>query len=185
MFVSFIYFGKKKLRAKVKRILVSASILLVLFLSACATGRVAQDEETIEEVEQPEVVEVYTPDLEVDVEKIYSWADLMPGPDSNDRFHITGKINVPASNEYSLSVLKLKTIHILQNDEQVFAIKPTVREENVGSERFKSYLFSTITGLSIGPNLDLDKLIDVELIFTDGMDNYSYRILNQPIEKTY
>lgn len=160
--------------------------MALLFLTACATGRVEEKKEDYEEeIEQPEPEEAYAPDLQVDIQKLYSWANLMPGPDTNHRFHITGKVNVPSSGQFSLSALDLQIINIFQDGELIFAIKPTVREENAKSERYKALLFSTITGLTIGPNLNLDEGIDVELIFSDGIENYSYKVFDHTIEKTY
>ncbi len=153
-------------------------VFIGLVLFGCATTKVREKEHA----PVPEKISAEQ-EMNVDVIKINSWINLMPGTDP--RFNISGEIEIkPKNSDYQLMDLLFTEIKIKQNGKTVYFIKPTVREET-GKKDLRKLLFSTIKGLSITPDLNPDKHIDVELIFDDDGDELKYVIRNVKVEKIY
>ncbi len=161
-----------------KRNVFAVLMLIGIIFYGCATTKVQKEEGKI----SPKKT-IPEQEMNIEVLKIYSWINLMPG--SEPRFNISGEIKVkPKNGDYKLSDLLFAQIKIKQNGRTVYFIKPTVREEGESKE-YRKLLFSTIKGLSLTPDLNPEKKVDAELIFDDDGDELKFIIKNISIEKVY
>ncbi|NOG98751.1 MAG: hypothetical protein HND52_12395 [Ignavibacteriae bacterium] len=157
------------------------TMMFILFLFNCGGS-----EETVKKEEVKTVIdeEIIVPDLKVNIHEMYCWVDLMPG--GPNRFQISGNLNVSDSYKYDLKFLKLKAVRIFQNNKQLFSIRPKVKlDENAITEEGKSFVFSTIRGLSINPEYKIDNPVDIRIIFEEDDELFEYNIYNQKVEKVY
>ena len=110
----------------------------------------------------------------------------MPGPNSTPRFEVTGDVEIPQSEEFDLSSIRLKLVRVYQNNRPFFLIKPTILEnKQVTMESKKQFIFSTISGLKLVAGFNADENIDIELIFDDDGTSFTYKVYDVSIEKAY
>ncbi len=153
-------------------------VMVGVIVYGCATTKVQKEKEEITTKKMPPEQE-----MNIEVLKIYSWINLMPG--TEPRFNISGEIKIkPKDDDYNLHDLLFTQIKIKQNGKTVYYIKPTVREEGQSKE-YRKLVFSTIKGLSLTPDINPDKKINAELIFDDDGDKLKFIINNISIEKVY
>jgi hypothetical protein len=126
--------------------------------------------------------ELYVQDVKLRVNEIYCWVNLMPGIEP--RFHITGDVDVLYDVSYDLEFVKLESIIIYQNSE-VYRISPATNELMIDKSIEKKIKFSTINGLLLNRDLNIEKRINIDLVFNDGNDELFYRIDNIKINKAY
>lgn len=156
-------------------------IILFALLIGCSSEDLSKKSDAKIDTE-----ELYTPDLKVKFKEVYSWVNLMPGPDAKPRFNITGEIEILPSVKYDLKYMDLSLINIYQNDEMVYSIKPEVRiDKSRSTDKLKLIIFSTIKGLLLDAKLDMDATVDAKFIFDQDNDRYSYFIEGIKINKAY
>ncbi|MBI9070312.1 MAG: hypothetical protein JEY94_01870 [Melioribacteraceae bacterium] len=119
----------------------------------------------------------YESTINIKVNKAYCWINEMPG--SERRFNITGDILVLESPGYNCENVELKTIKILQNNLEVYFIKPVVRKDD-SKTRIQ---FSTVKGLLPNENLDINKNVDIYFIFEEDDDIFTYLKKNCKIDR--
>lgn len=159
----------------------SILFLTLVFFAACTS-----ENESTKRVEKTDTESDGSQELIIEFDKVYSWVNLMPGPDAKPSFHITGEIKLFESGAYNLSELQLAQINIYQNNETVFSFKPDVRlKENLSAEKVKLLVFSTITGLFVKNNLNYEKPVDAKFIFKHNSELFSYTVNDIKIEKAY
>ena len=157
-------------------------ISLLFLLENCSQTSTVQNEQGEETPAAND--ELYKPDINIFVKKVYSWVDLMPGSES--RFHITGDLVIPESGDYDLNRVELKLIKIYQNGSEIYFINPTVQIDKENEAiNVKELLFSTISGLSIDMRLDMEKPVDVEYVFEENGESFLYKQYNVKINKVY
>lgn len=157
-----------------------------LILAACSSSKFEYEDVDMsqEKVDEDESEINSNSPVVVSVDKIYCWVNLMPGPDQVGRFNITGSISIPRSDNYDFNTVKLKLIKIYQNGLPYFFIKPTTRDnKKEKSDSMKEFLFSTITGLKLVAGFNTEEYFDVEFIFDDDGDIFTYKISDQSLEK--
>ncbi len=153
-------------------------VITGIIFHACATSKVQKEKK-----EAPAEKVRAEQELNIEVLKINTWINFMPG--TEPRFNISGEIKIkPKDNEYKLTDLLFTEIKIKQNGSTVYFVKPTVREEGE-NKNYRKLLFSTIKGLSLTPDLKPDKTVDAELIFDNDGDELSYFVKGIKIEKVY
>jgi hypothetical protein len=153
-------------------------IALILFLLSCSS------EQTVKkEYDSGELEELHIQDVKIFVNKIYSWVNLMPGSES--RFHITGDFDLLESTNYDINSVKLKSIIIYQGEKEIYRITPTVKELELDPSLGKNITFSTIKGLTVHRELNIEEKINIELIFYEGGDELVYKLDNININKAY
>ena len=156
------------------------AMLLLFFFSCSSSEEVTVKDKTAEIVEE----EIVVPDLKLDVKEIYCWVDLMPG--GPNRFQISGNVFISDSYKYDLKYLKLKAIRIFQENKQLFSIRPKVKlDENAITSEGREFVFSTIKGLAIHKDYNIDKSVDIKIVFEENDNSFEYDILNQKVEKVY
>ncbi len=147
----------------------------------CSSSRIEKEES--EDKTDEIVVKEIDNDFKINAKNIYSWLNLMPGDEP--RFNITGDINLAPSEKNDYSGVSLNRISVIQENKTVFFIKPTVREGEWLEQKGRDFVFSTIKGIMLTPDFDAEKNIDIELQFTDGQNDYIFKIINERVEKVY
>lgn len=161
-----------------KKIIIA--VLSAIFLFSCTSEKKTMKDD-INDTDELTSVE-----LNVKFNKVYSWINLMPGPNAKPRFHITGEFEVYESGAYEIDKLNLTQINIYQNGEIVYSIKPEVRQdEKLSNDKMRYQLFSTIRGLFVSEKLNTEKPVDAKFIFEYYDKMYSYYIKDVEIEKAY
>lgn len=156
-------------------------VILLLFLFASCTS-----DEVTKKDEADYDVEMFTPELKVDFKEVYSWINLMPGPDAQARFNITGEFEIFQTSDYDFSKMNLTLIKIFQNKELIYSIKPEIRiDDKRSTNESKFIIFGTIKGLLPDPKLNTEGVIDAQFIFTEDDELYSHLIKNVKIDKAY
>ncbi len=124
--------------------------------------------------------------VNISVNEVYAWVNYMPGENSSPLFRISGDILVKKSSDYDLKSISLSKIVVYQDTLVVYNIKPVINEnEKESSLNKRNMLFNTLKGLELIENLDVDKKIDVELVFEENNKLFVHFINNIGIEKTY
>lgn len=146
----------------------------------CSAGELSKRKSESEE----KLKEIYIPDLRMDILKLHSWVNLMPGTKS--RFHITGSLLVKKDFKYDLNMIELKNIKIFQKNRLIFTIKPEViiNKDNSNADMV-NFVFSTIKGLFLKSNFNSGIPVDVEFIFYDGENDYSYIVDNVKVDEAH
>lgn len=160
--------------------IVTAILIIGLSLISCSKSEKVQKDA---EKEIPPK-DTFEPTINLDVQKLTGWVNLMPN--SGGKFNITGEIIIPPSQKYDQAELKLNEVKILQNKEVIYSLTPTTREKAVDNiPGGRGLIFSTIKGVSVSPNFNTDKTFDVELVLTQGDEEFVYRVFNKKVEKAY
>lgn len=155
-------------------------IVLLFIFASCTSDEVTKKDESDYDVE------MFTPELKVEFKEVYSWINLMPGPDAQARFNITGEIEIFQSSDYDFSRMNLTLIKIFQNKELIYTIKPEIRSDDKRSTtESKFIIFGTVRGMLPDPKLDTERVIDAQFIFEEEDELYSYLIKNVKIDKAY
>ncbi len=121
---------------------------------------------------------------QIESSNIYSWVNLMPGGDP--KFHITGDLVFKENSDFDINESKLEAVKIYQNDRMIFLIKPNVKIEiKPDYENKFDLIFSSLYGYELVPDFNYNNLIDVELIFKEDGESYSYIVKNNKVDKVY
>lgn len=169
------------------KIKILSILLALLFISACSSSKFEFKDVDMESKEGSRE-EIANSNAEapvvISVDKIYSWIDLLPGPDQTPRIQVSGSISIPNSDSYDLEDISLKLIKIYQNGTPYFLIKPVIRtNKREESEYSKEFIFSTITGLKLVPGFNSNRNIDIEFLFDNDGEMFTYTVPDQKIEK--
>ncbi|NOX19142.1 MAG: hypothetical protein GXO87_12785 [Chlorobi bacterium] len=146
---------------------------------SCAGKKEVQKEAEDKYVEVKEAIQ----EMNVEVDSIYAWVNLMPG--GPKKFNITGKVIVLPSGDYDANKLTLKRIDIFQRDVLHYMIKPTVQNPDKENNDGKVFLFSTIRGVGLNPGFNYDKKIDALFIFEQNGETFRYLVKDLKMEKAY
>jgi len=136
-----------------------------------------------EAVNENEYEKIFHQGVNLEIHKIYSWVNLMPG--NSPRFHITGDFYLLSSYKYEYESLKLKKIIVNQERQFIYSISPKIKQDELVNQNRYSITFSTIKGLLMNEDLNIEKPIDIVLVFDDGDDEYLYSLENIKINKVY
>ncbi len=166
------------MKNKRKHILIFLTVGSVLFLWNCSGSKEVKKDAEEKYVEVKEAIQ----EMNVRVDSIYAWVNLMPG--GPKKFNITGKVTVLPSENYNPAELTLKRIDIFQKDVLHYMIKPTVQNPEDADEN-KIFLFSTIRGIGLNPGFNYNKKIDALLIFERNGETFRYLIKDLKMEKAY
>lgn len=154
-------------------------IILIMFFVSCSTEKEVQAEKSINGKDT-------SPELSINLNKVSSWINLMPGPDAEPTFHISGEIELLKSADYDYKQLVLTNIYVYQNDERVYTIKPEVRiNTKLSTDEMNYIIFTSSRGLTVKNNLNTEKPVEAKLIFEDDSNIFSYYIKDVKIDKAY
>ena len=164
--------------SKMKSLKFITSVLLLVMVYSCSTtDETTKKNEKKVETEATENLS----ELNLHIEKNVSWVNLMPG--SDPKFHVSGKLALLKGDAYDNESTVLKYIKIYQAGKEMYFIKPKIREEY--QSEIKSFLYSTIRGLSINPDLKIKNSVDFDFIFSDGDEKFTYAVTNVMIEEAH
>lgn len=143
-------------------------VIFILLLSSCSSRKIQRHGD--------ESLVVY-------VNEIYSWVNLMPGSES--RFHITGDIEILVSKNYDFNFVNLISLIVYQNNKEIYRISPVIQEDDITERPYKNIKFSTIRGLLLNRELNIDQRISLGMIFNEGSNEIIYILDNVKINKAY
>lgn len=153
-------------------------------LFSCSSSEKTEKKTVDEKKKETEVVNEPTTDINLELNKLYAWVNLMPG--EQPKFHITGDVVILNEKNVISSETKLVRVKVFQNKNLHYIIKPTVRmNDEIKSESGNAILFSTIRGLSLNPGFNYEKPINLVLIFEENEKTYSYPVNDVKIDKAY
>lgn len=162
------------MKSNINRIAVVIAIVSITIVAFIKCSSTVQQKE-IGEVE-PEII--HKDEIQLNVKKVYSWINAMPG--SKPRFHVTGELEIFDSSNYDIKNIKIVKVTILQDQKMIFMFTPKIKEEM--SSDAKILTFSTIRGLLVNAALDQKKAVDIVFDFDDGSTEIKYVIKNVNIE---
>lgn len=125
--------------------------------------------------------------LNADLVRIDSWVNLMPG--SRPTFHINGILRITNNEKFDLDTLKTK-LNVLQGDSLIYSISPdfdplTDGNSFIRKNEEKEFTFSVGTGLSLKRELDYNKPVLFEFVFSSKGKEHSFKSDSVKIEKAY
>ncbi len=153
-------------------------LIVVLFvLTGCGKKEIVQNEVILDGQQKL---------AELEINKFYAWVDYMPGSKANGLLRLSGDFILKSSVNYDFTKLVLGKINIIQDTTLFYIVKPLLKENPTYTKKNKkNLLLSLMEGLVIEEEFDINKLIDIELIFQQSDQQYRYYIKNIKIEKTY
>jgi hypothetical protein len=153
--------------------------LFLVFMISCSSEKTVKEKEIpqkMDEIFQQEVIAEFT--------ELNLWVNLMPNSDG--KLHVSGIVGVNENFDYDINFIRLQDVVIKQDSKMLFMIKPIVQlDPNLSNNNKKIFRFSTSSGMSLNPEVDLNKNCDLEFHFYDGNKLYKYLVDNVKIEKTY
>ena len=72
-----------------------------------------------------------------------------------------------------------------QERQFIYSISPKIKQDELENQNRHSITFSTIKGLLMNVDLNIEKPIEIVLVFADGDDEYLYSLENIIINKVY
>ncbi|MDR3609083.1 MAG: hypothetical protein P4L27_00805 [Ignavibacteriaceae bacterium] len=126
--------------------------------------------------------------IEVMTQQSNSWVNLMPG--SKPSFFISGSIKIKNDENIALDSIQLLKCNILQEGKTIYNLIPGFRSVddikapiNSGTDRIFTFYLSP--GTPINKELDMDKLISIEL-YLSALNKVKLHIIdNINVIKTY
>jgi len=161
---------------KILRLILFVPVLFMVY-SCSSSEKTTKNMEKKIEIEPEENVS----ELNLQIEKNVGWINLMPG--TKPKFHVSGKLALLKGDSYNNEKTVLNFIKIYQSGKEIYFIKPKVREEY--SIEIKSFVYSTIRGLSLNQDLNTKKSVNFEFLFSDGNEKFNYSVNNIMIEEVH
>lgn len=146
-------------------------LLGVFYLTGCSGSKVTGNELAIN----------------IDPVKIDSWVNLMPG--SEYTFFVNGLLRIKNNTDFDIDSLKLR-LNVFQGDNMIYSIKPVIDASSEERTLFKSgiereFTFSVEKGLKINKDLNYDKPVNLEFMFSAKGKMCTYKLDSIKIEKVY
>ena len=152
--------------------------ILIVAIFGCSSTKSLDDEKVVDKTVEKKINEI---DLEI--EKVISWVNLMPGPNSENKFQVSGKFFILPNDNYDFTKTTLKYIKVFQNGKLLYFIQPKVLEKIENDK--KEITYSTIKGLSINKDLHRQKKVKMEFIFNSGSDELKYYVEDVNVEEAH
>ncbi|MCP5062499.1 MAG: hypothetical protein GY936_08555 [Ignavibacteriae bacterium] len=143
----------------------------------CSSSKIEKVDDEIKVIPKIELIR----DVNLNIEKTLSWVNLMPG--SKPKFHISGNVNLLNGEGYNLENTKLKFVKVFQFGKEMYFVIPKVRVENKNDS--VKIMFSTLRGLSVNKELNMNKNVMFEFIFNNGMDDFIYQINDVELQEVH
>ncbi|MFH1196511.1 MAG: hypothetical protein V1720_12480 [bacterium] len=157
---------------------IAAVITVMFFAAACSPVK----ESSESELKQVDSTEIKFLEGKLIINKLNCWIDLMPN--SGNKIYLRGEVeilNLPDPGSFALS-----RIRITQHDEECYNFIPNDPTGSFDGRNSKIIYFSEPgEGLEQVDNIEIDKPIDIELVFVQTNKFYKYFINSITIEKTY
>ena len=152
----------------------SIVLLVILFITSCASSEKANVELSLEVVKS----------------EINAWLNLMPGV-SPGKFHLTGEVSLQNIADEEVKNINLDNITVYSSEEVIYSFKPYFTHKmegdnyNLKKGMDKVYAFGIEKGLKIDGRLDKNKFINVKLKFLADKGSYSYSVDSVEVGKAY
>lgn len=156
------------------------NIFLYSFLIVIGIGLLYQCSSSVpqKEIGEVETEIVYNEDVRLNVKKVFSWINSMPG--EKKRFHVTGELEILEYSNYNYQQISIQKVTVLQDKKMIFIFTPKIEEEIEKNK--KNLVFSTVRGLLVNAALDQKKSIDLVILLNDGSEELEYMIPNVSME---
>jgi len=152
----------------------SIILLVILFISSCASSEKAKVELSLEVVKS----------------KINAWLNLIPGV-SPGKFHLTGEVSLQNISDEEIKNISLNNITVYSSEKVIYSFKPYFSHKMEG-DNFKLktgidkvLVFGIEEGLKIDERLDKNKIININLNFISDKGSYSYSVDSVEVEEAY
>jgi len=152
----------------------SIILLVILFISSCASSEKSKVELSLEVVKN----------------KINAWLNLMPGV-SPGMFHLTGEITLKNLSDEEIKNINLDNITVHSSKEIIYSFKPFFIHKiegdnfNLKTGMDKVFTFGIEEGLKIDERLGKNKIINASLRFVSDEGSYSYPVDSIEVVKAY
>lgn len=127
--------------------------------------------------------------LDIEVNDIHSWLNLMPG--SPGKFHLLGKLKIINTGIEVIEELKLDKIKVYSNKELVYSFYPFFKLNDLSEVNSmkpgesNEYVFGVESGLKIDERLMTNNLIDIKMKFISGLKYYQLSLDSITVEQAY
>jgi len=153
-------------------------VLMLLFVQ-CSSIKIDREKQT-----EKKEIQIYTPTMNLKVINSDCWVDLMPG--RQRRFHVSGRLEILNSIKYDLKLVKLKFIKLYQSKKLIYKIIPFIQiDKKLSSKKNEVIIYSTLRGLLLTKDLDLNKKVNLKFIFYEGSNRFDYKLEGITIKKVY
>jgi len=152
--------------------------ILLTIMFGCSSSKTLD----VNKVEE-KVIEKKVNQVDLEIEKIISWVNLMPGVNSGKKFQISGKLFLLPNDNYDFTKTNLKYVKVFQNGKELYYIQPKVIEKIENNK--KEITYSTIKGLSINQDLNMNKKLEMVFIFNANGDELKYYVENVKVEEAF
>ena len=148
-------------------------ILATFMLIACASTKTG--EETLQ--------------LDIEVNDLHSWLNLMPG--SPGKFHLLGELKIANPGSEVIEELKLNKIIIYSNKELVYSFYPFFKLKDLSGVNSiepgssNEYVFGVESGLKVDERLMANNLINITMKFISGSEFYQLSLNDIVVEQAY
>ncbi len=148
-------------------------ILATFMLIACASTKTG--EETLQ--------------LDIEVNDLHSWLNLMPG--SPGKFHLLGELKITNPGSEIIEELKLNKIIIYSNKELVYSFYPFFKLKDLSGVNSiepgssNEYVFGVESGLKVDERLMANNLINITMKFISGSEFYQLNLNDIIVEQAY
>ncbi len=152
----------------------SIILLVILFITSCASSEKANAELSLEVVKS----------------EINAWLNLMPGV-SPGKFHLTGEVSMQNNSDEEIKNINLDNITVYSSGEVIYSFKPYFTHKFEGDNfslktgMVKVFRFGMEEGLKIDERLDKNKFININLNFISDKGSYSYSVDSVKVEEAY
>lgn len=125
--------------------------------------------------------------INIDPVKVDSWVNLMPGDEPS--FFVTGLLRIRNNNDFEIDSLKLR-LNVYQDDNILYSIKPAIDASAEEKSIFKpgierEFTFAVERGQKINKNMNFDKPVDLEFMFSAEGKLCCYKLDSVNVEKAY
>lgn len=167
-----------KIGWKMKKIKIYNLIILLIGLVSITLFYQCSSSVPQKEIGEVETEIVYEDEIRLNVKRVLSWINAMPGAEK--RFHVSGELEILDNSNYDYQMMDIKKITVLQEERLIFIFTPKVIEELKPNK--KNMIFSTVRGLIPNAALNQKKPIDIVVKFDDGSTELKYKINKVTIE---
>lgn len=159
--------------------------LSLIFLTVVLFFSCSSSDKTIKtKTETEELKDIFTQEVKANFIELNVWVNLMPN--AENRFHISGIVEVFENFKYDINFINLKDIEVKQDQNIIYILTPIIQlDPDLSTDTKKTFRFSTTKGLLLTPEVNIDNPCNLEFNFDDGNELYTYLIDNVKIEKTY
>lgn len=127
--------------------------------------------------------------LQIEIQKLDAWFDLMPG--GAPSFHFAGDLIIKNISDDPVKSLLLRVVKVFQDGKELYSISPEFSpisqddDKSIAGESEKTFLFNTSKKIPIKDEMDMQRQIEMHLLFSDEGKEFIFKIENLTVEYIY